>query len=84
MFQKILIIFYLVFFILCPLSGVPAFNEWAISKENFTGTWKGEGKIIVTWCEQKQLPFELQIDMDGNVSGKIGNSHIRHGKIRLN
>jgi len=56
----------------------------AISNEDFIGTWMGEGRIIVDWCEQKQLSFELQIDMDGNVSGKIGNSHIRHGKIRLN
>ena len=84
MFQKILIIFYIVFFVLAPLSGVKALNRWPISKEDFTGTWKGEGKIIVTWCEQKQLSFELHIDMNANVSGEIGNAHIRHGKIRLN
>ena len=43
-----------------------------------------QSRMIVSWCEQKQLSFELQIDMDGNVSGEIGDAHIRYGKIRLN
>jgi len=84
MFQRFLIIIHIVFLVLHPLNGVQASNGEAVSIEDFIGTWKGEGKIIVTWCEQKQLAFELQIDSDGNVSGKIGDAHIRHGKIRLN
>ena len=84
MFQKFLIIIHIAFLVLHPLNEVQASNRWAVSIEDFIGTWKGEGKIIVTWCEQKQLAFELQIDSDGNVSGKIGDAHIRHGKIRLN
>ncbi len=84
MFQRFLIIIHIVFLVLYPLNEVQASNGEAVSIEDFIGTWKGEGKIIVTWCEQKQLAFELQIDSDGNVSGKIGNAHIRHGKIRLN
>ena len=84
MSQRFLIIIPIVFLVLHPLNEVQASNGEAVSIEDFIGTWKGEGKIIVTWCEQKQLPFELQIDSDGNVSGKIGDAHIRHGKIRLN
>ena len=84
MFQRFLIIIHIVFLVLYPLNEVQASNGEAVSIEDFIGTWKGEGKIIVTWCEQKQLAFEFQIDSDGNVSGKIGNAHIRHGKIRLN
>ena len=84
MFQRFLIIIHIVFLVLYPLNEVQASNGEAVSIEDFIGTWKGEGKIIVTWCEQKQLAFELQIDSDGNVSGKIGDAHIRHGKIRLN
>lgn len=84
MFQKLSITFYIVFLVLHPLSEVQALNKLGISNEDFIGTWKGEGKIIVAWCEQKQLSFELQIDLDGNVSGKIGNALIRYGKIRLN
>ena len=84
MFQKFLIIIHIVFLVLHPLNEVQASNGEVVSIEDFIGPWKGEGKIIVTWCEQKQLAFEFQIDSDGNVSGKIGDAHIRHGKIRLN
>jgi len=84
MFQKLKITFYIVFLVLLLLSEVRAQNSWPISQEDFLGTWEGEGKIIVSWCEQKQLSFKLQIDSDGNVSGDIGNAQIRHGKIKLN
>jgi hypothetical protein len=84
MSHRFLIIIHIVFLVLHPLNEVQASNGEAVSIEDFIGIWKGEGKIIVTWCEQKQLAFELQIDSDGNVSGKIGDAHIRHGKIRLN
>jgi hypothetical protein len=84
MLKKVLIIIYIVSFIVHPLNEVKALGCRTISQGDFIGTWKGDSKIIVTWCEQKQLSFELKIDMDGNVSGEIGNAHIRHGKIRLN
>ena len=84
MSQKIIIIIYIVFLVFHPLKEAKALNGQTTSKEGFIGTWKGEGKIIVTWCEQKQLLFELHIDVDGNVSGLIGDAHIRHGKIKLN
>ena len=84
MFQKLQITLYFVFLILNPLNEVQAFNKLATSNEEFVRTWKGESRVIVAWCEQKQLSFELQIDMNGNVSGKIGDALIRHGKIRLN
>lgn len=84
MFQKLQITLYIVFLALHPLNEVLAFNILAISKQDFIGTWKGEGRIIVAWCEQRQLSFELQLDMNGNVLGKIGDAQILHGKIRLN
>jgi hypothetical protein len=84
MFQKLKITFYIVFIALLPLNEVQAFNELATSKDDFVGTWKGDGKVIVAWCEQKQLSFDLKIDMNGNVSGKIGDAQIRHGELRLN
>jgi hypothetical protein len=82
--HKLLILLSVVFLVLHPLSVVQAQNSLAIAKEDFIGTWKGEGKVIVAWCEQKQLSFELQIDMDGNVSGKIGDAQILQGEIKLN
>ncbi|MFC1524441.1 hypothetical protein ACFL6N_06580 [Thermodesulfobacteriota bacterium] len=84
MFQKLLITLNITFLLLHPLSEVLAQDSLAIAKEDLVGIWKGEGKVIVAWCEQKQLPFELQIDIDRNVSGKIGDAQILHGKIRLN
>ncbi len=84
MFKKIFIVFCIAFFVLNPLSEVKAFNARTMQKYDFIGTWKGEGKIIVGWCKQKQLSFELRIDLKGNVSGKIGDAHIRTGKIKIN
>ena len=84
MFQKLQITFYIVLFALHPLDKVPAFNTLAISNEDFIGTWKGEGRIIVAWCQKKQLSFEFQIDINKNVLGKIGDAQILNGKIRLN
>lgn len=54
------------------------------SNEVFVGTWKGEGTIIVTWCAQKQMPFELNIDEHGTVSGTIGDATIQYGTMELN
>ena len=84
MFQKLQITFYIVFFALHPLNEAQASNKLVISKEDLMGTWKGEGRVIVAWCEQKQLLFELRIDMNGNVLGKIGDAKILHGKMKLN
>lgn len=78
------IIFYIAFLILYPLGGGHALAWWADSKDDFTGTWKGEGRVIVAWCGQKYVSFELQIDADRNVSGKIGDARIRHGTFRRN
>ncbi|MBC8440851.1 MAG: hypothetical protein H8D87_14375 [Deltaproteobacteria bacterium] len=84
MFEKIFIVFCIAYFVLNPLSEVKALNARTMQEYEFIGTWKGEGKIIVGWCNQKQLSFELRIDLEGNVSGKIGDAHIRSGKIKLN
>jgi hypothetical protein len=84
MIQNVLISLYFVCFLLLPLCCVQALNGQTIIKEEFTGTWKGEGKIIVAWCEQKHLSFELQIDTNGVVSGKIGDAQIRNGYLRQN
>ncbi len=84
MIQKLLISFYIVVFVLLPLCEVQPLYSQTIIKEEFIGTWKGEGKIIVAWCEQKHLSFELKIDTNGIVSGKIGDAQILNGKFRLN
>jgi hypothetical protein len=84
MYRGILLIFYIILFVSQPLGVTQASDRWNIPKGYLAGAWKGEGRIIVSWCEQKQLSFGLQIDKDGNVSGTIGDAHIRHGKIELN
>lgn len=84
MIQKLLISSYFVGLLLLPLCCVQALNGQTIIDEKFIGTWKGEGKIIVTWCEKKHLSFELQIGTNGIVLGKIGNAQIRNGYLRQN
>jgi hypothetical protein len=49
--------------------------------DELTGHWKGEGRIIVTWSQQRQMPFDLIIDSQGNVSGKIGDARLINGRL---
>ncbi len=55
--------------------GVPA---------GMAGKWKGSGKIIVTWCEQKELPVEIEIFQDGRVTGRIGGAAVENGRVAAN
>ncbi len=52
--------------------------------ERLVGHWAGKGQIIVQWCAQDSLSFDLTIHPDGLVTGKIGDASITQGKIRLN
>ncbi len=61
---------------------VPSVYSIDISK--FEGHWKGKGKSIVTWCKQKVIPFDIVIEKDGKISGKIGDAKIKGGKIYSN
>jgi hypothetical protein len=84
MMQRRRISFYIVVFALLLFCEVQALYGQTNIKEAFFGSWRGEGEIIVAWCEQKQLSFELQIDANGIVSGKVGNAQIRSGRLRRN
>lgn len=48
-----------------------------------TGHWRGEGDIIVTWSQQKQLPIDLVIDAQSNVTGTIGDAQLRGGRLTI-
>lgn len=48
-----------------------------------SGVWKGQGDIIVGWCKQRHLPFELRIDETNSVSGFIGNAVVK-GELKMN
>ena len=48
------------------------------------GEWQGDGRIIVTWCKQKQLPIHIFIRADRKVSGTVGDASITAGRIRKN
>ena len=43
------------------------------------GHWEGNARIIVSWCHQTNLPVAVDIDADGNVTGKIGNATLVAG-----
>ncbi len=68
------------------LSGIIFFLGFVYSLDlsNFQGHWRGEGKIIVKWCKQKQLKFDFKINDKGKITGKIGDAKIMSGKIYSN
>lgn len=84
MLQKFKIITYVFLFGFCPPGAGQASDGRADFDGALIGTWKGDGKIIVNWCNRKTLSFELLIDSHGNVSGKIGDADIHRGKMEPN
>jgi hypothetical protein len=48
------------------------------------GRWQGDAHVIVVWCQQTNLPVNLNIQADGTVSGKIGNAALTNGRLRRN
>ena len=46
-----------------------------------TGHWAGEGRVIVTWCQQKKPPYDLTIDAEGNVTGRVGDATLRNARL---
>jgi hypothetical protein len=48
------------------------------------GHWEGNARIIVTWCQQTNLPVVVDIRADGTVTGKIGDATFTHGQLRRN
>ncbi|MBN2344827.1 MAG: hypothetical protein JXO51_00445 [Candidatus Aminicenantes bacterium] len=48
------------------------------------GKWRGEGKIIVSWCKQKQIAVELEIRPDRTVRGRIGDAELENAVIAPN
>lgn len=83
-FHKFPVTFLIVFFLLHPFGEAQAINRSTVSIEGFIGTWKGAGRVIVAWCEQKQISFDLKVHPDGSISGKIGDAHIKQGTMRHN
>ena len=59
-------------------------SSFALDLKKFEGHWVGSGKVIVSWCKQKKLNFDIKIDSKGKVSGKIGDAKIKEGKIYSN
>ena len=48
------------------------------------GTWEGQARVIVDYCNKDHLPIQLTILRDGSVSGKIGDSTLVEGRFDRN
>lgn len=70
-----------IFIIICILmAAAPAHAGEQLCRP---GLWKGQGDIIVGWCKQRHLPFDLQIDENNAVTGFIGNASVK-GELKMN
>ena len=67
---------------------VPAsWRAWARDKAlapSMVGEWKGNARIIVRWCQQKNLAVNLTIRADGAVFGKVGDANLTKGRLKRN
>lgn len=68
-----------------PASAAQAVAEHAeLPDPRLAGQWTGNAKVIVSWCEQEQLPVSLSIHADGRVSGQLGDAHLVDGRVSRN
>ena len=84
MSQKAIILVHVILMLNMGLCDVMASEKGTILNTSLVGHWKGDGKIIVAWCEATHLSFDLHIDEHGNVTGTIGDATLAHGRIRQN
>lgn len=56
----------------------------ATVESEMTGKWKGEGRIVVSWCKQKRLALDLEIGEDGSVEGRVGDAKLVEGQLQQN
>lgn len=48
------------------------------------GHWEGDARIIVSWCQQKNLSVKLDLHADGSVSGMVGDAKLTEGRFASN
>ena len=68
------------------LAAVMASNQAAenLVKQQMCGTWHADGRIIVNWTKQKNLPVMLTISSNASVSGKVGDATLVNGRFKRN
>ncbi len=49
-----------------------------------SGSWHGQARIIVSWCPQTNLFVRVNIDTNGDVTGKVGDATLINARIRRN
>ena len=48
------------------------------------GHWEGNARVIVSWCQQKNLPVKVDIHADGSVTGTVGDAKLTEGRFESN
>lgn len=66
------------------LTGGNASADERIVTPAMAGHWEGSARIIVTWCQQTNLPVAVDIRADGSVTGKIGDATLTNGSLKRN
>ena len=65
------------------VSGI-AFGAEKTVTPAMVGQWRGNAQIIMTWCQETNLPVSIQIKTDGSVSGKVGDATLANGQLERN
>jgi len=71
--------------LLCAfLVGCSGNNGSNIVAPSMVGHWKGNARIIVSWCQHTNLVVELDIRENGSVEGTIGDAKLIGGRLKPN
>ena len=48
------------------------------------GHWEGNARIVVSWCQQTNLPVKVDLRADGTVTGAVGDATLARGHFKPN
>ena len=70
--------------LLLALSASSSLAGETVVTSPMVGQWEGNGRIIVMWCQQTNLPIQLQIRADGSVTGNVGDAMLAKARLKQN
>jgi len=65
------------------LNGAAAAGAEAVTPA-MAGNWQGSGKIVVIWCHQPSVAVSVTIQLDGQVTGQVGDARLVDGRFARN
>ena len=66
------------------LTGLSSWATESVVTPAMVGHWEGNARIVVSWCQQTNLPVKVDVHADGTVTGTVGDAKITTARLQRN